>query len=619
MRKRLFFLFLCLFVCTSNSMAIDKPYDFKLESGNENTQPVWNFTVPRGASKKTGTAPLLVHFSGGLTESTIESQPFHNYEYSWNFGDPTSGTWGTSGKSKNSDKGGVAAHVYETPGNYTATLTVKDSSGAVIDTDSFSITVTNPNDLYTGAKTTCLSTGTDFTGCPTGAAQVTTSDLSGIGSYIDTGERLLFRRGDTWTIGARPVSAEGAGPVLIGAFGTCTSPDELGICSNAPHITITGTGGFTSFHKRSDRTLMDLSFSGPTTSGGSLASGSSGNKNNMLLRVKTSGFYVPLGYSTVRESETDYPDHNGFISCRVENFQRVGIYFGAERAMMMGNIVSNSAEEHVSRVYQAYQGVISHNILSGTALTNGDGSHALKLHSPQNVGTFAELGSRSFRYHTRFAVVANNIIGGHGCHWPFAIAPQNDVYDERLGDIVVEKNRIVAGYGSEGWYDMQLGIRIAGRYITVRNNIVDATESASTGIVGIEFYGTTTLPWTSLGNTAYNNTIYSNDARSSGTGIKVTTSHLGSITIRNNYVSFPNISGATLALKDDMGDAVSSNNVLTTTPYFVDPINQQPLLRDFGLTSSSTLAVGQGYPTPVLDDFHGRLRTTPYDVGSFSF
>jgi PKD repeat protein len=75
-----------------------------------NQPPVARIT----ATPSTGSAPLLVSFNGSTStdsDGTIAS-------YAWNFGDGQQGS------------GATVTHSYAQPGNYTATLTVKDSGGA---------------------------------------------------------------------------------------------------------------------------------------------------------------------------------------------------------------------------------------------------------------------------------------------------------------------------------------------------------------------------------------------------------------------------------------------------------------------------------------------------------
>lgn len=148
--------------------------------------PVIGHAAPE-ASRTSGLAPLAVFFDAGVAASTESSAPFHDLDYTWDFGDPDSGTWGPSGKSKNTDKGPLAAHVYETAGTYTASLTVRDSNGMVGSPTEFTITVTD----FSAANTTCISTGTDFTGCPAGATtrpNITTTLETELAAATDANE-----------------------------------------------------------------------------------------------------------------------------------------------------------------------------------------------------------------------------------------------------------------------------------------------------------------------------------------------------------------------------------------------------------------------------------------------
>src|SRR5437773_2944869 len=170
------------------------------------------------ASRVSGVAPLAVFFDATGTTANATSRPFHELEYRWDFGDPGSGSWSTTGLSKNSTTGGVAAHVFEVPGTYTVSLTATD--GTSIAGSSVQITVQNPDLVFAGGNTVCVSLATapSFTGCPAGALQVPSSNLSSIiGLYAIGGKRLLFRRGQTWT-----------SPLPITILGNSSTPRTIG-------------------------------------------------------------------------------------------------------------------------------------------------------------------------------------------------------------------------------------------------------------------------------------------------------------------------------------------------------------------------------------------------------
>ncbi len=64
-------------------------------------------------SRMIGVAPLGVNFSAGVDSSSVGNRPFHERFYSWDFGDPTSGIWPVSEKSKNTANGPVSIEQIE--------------------------------------------------------------------------------------------------------------------------------------------------------------------------------------------------------------------------------------------------------------------------------------------------------------------------------------------------------------------------------------------------------------------------------------------------------------------------------------------------------------------------
>ena len=564
-------------------------------------------SIPFEVSRYEGVAPLSVFFNAGFNPSPSTKRGFHDYEYSWNFGDSTAGNWGTSGKSKNEAKGPVTAHVFEPRSEdyvdgevkYTVTLTIKDPSGIAIEKRRFDITVTDPNTVYSGTNTTCISTDNDFVGCPSGATLVTTSDISNLSAYSGAGKRTLFHRGSSWNISTNIVWGSGAStddPKTIGAYGTCANPDELGICSNAPHITIT-TNTATSFIEltyKNNYRIMDVHVSATSTTyhDTNMISGKNSIKDILVLRVK--GETLGLGFETAkyRKNDTDYPDKISIVSSHFFNTWRQPIYVGAERLAIMGNKSVDTEESHSLRVWQSYLGVIAHNIVYGSSLLNNQGKHALKLHGPNDgttdaigvtsIGTYAETGSGGMRNRTEFNVISNNIFGTSG-PWTVSLGPQSSNWDERITDLIFENNRIIADYGTPSCCSslVQVGVMAEGRYMTFRNNNFDGTGGFA-GYKGLQITQRGIEPAPEY-NQVYNNTVYRVDAESSdSTGIFIGSTATNT-TITNNYVSFPNVTGTKEAVVDSSGVSTLINNIYTDTPEFTDPNNADPLLRDFQL------------------------------------
>ena len=133
------------------------------------------------AARTSGVAPLYVNFDATGTTSTLITDADPNVQrarrnqelfYAHDFGDTGAGTWAngvqSSGlTSKNAGYGPVTGHVFETPGTYTVTSVITD--GVNSETVTNTITVQDPNTVYAGAATICISHSGNFTGAPSGA------------------------------------------------------------------------------------------------------------------------------------------------------------------------------------------------------------------------------------------------------------------------------------------------------------------------------------------------------------------------------------------------------------------------------------------------------------------
>lgn len=583
------------------------------DGSNDTPQTV---QITAAASRTNGVAPLGVFFNTGVDTST---EDFHTLDYTWNFGDPAGETWADSGASKNTDKGPVAAHVFETAGDFTVTLTVRDDTG-IVATQDFFISVDDPDAYYAGTDTVCIATSSsnDFSQCPAGAENVVLDDIDQLSDYIHSGQRVLLRRGDEWTTDGSAEYSNIDGPVSIGAYGDCQSPDDRGICANAPHIYLTGDQeqGLFSLYRISDWRIQDLHISGETTRWGAIG-GNTDLRTLLLLRLKVEGFNVPLGNS---HWETDGHDQFMIVDCDVSESASNEIYIGSERLVIMGNDFRNPSDSHVLRVWQAYFGVIGHNTLSGSSQDSDSGRHALKFHGPsQQILASAGDGQSGLVHPSRYVVITDNIFGGSG-PWPVAIGPQDSGQDERLRDIIVEKNRFFPGYGDPSCCSsaVQVSLNIWASDVTVRNNIFDGTDSSPYfTAVHIGQRGVEPAP---SGNTLYNNTIYKSDLLSGYTscrGIDIDATATGT-EVRNNLASLPSAANETVLIRDNSADLVSDHNLLTDTPGLADPDNVDFLKKDFSLLAGSP-AIDQGVDVPVRDDFDGTQRPQGgiYDIGAF--
>lgn len=587
----------------------------------------WSIAATVNASRTSNcVAPCAVTFyDSDVPASNTSSQTFHTRSYSWDFGDSGAGEWGTDGKSKNSDIGPVAAHVYESPGTFTATLTVIEADGTAVGTDTETVVVTNPDTVYAGTLTTCISTGSTFTGCPSGATQVTTTNVATAMGYATDGHRVLFRRGDSWTASTIPSVPESDGPVTIGAFGTCSTPDASGRCSNAP--TFTAPEGIYSHHRQQDIRVMDLKVSPGCIVG---VEGTEDMMQQLLFRLESDGCQgaEAFGWGHYNDSSPITIDQMYIVDLKVTNSADYAGYLGAERLGFLGNTVENSGTTHLVRIWQSYRGVVSHNILSGANITSpANGRHLLKFTGPDDVEEDPEHcamspGTGCLANYTAFSVISNNMFGSS--RLPVMITPQSPIADSKISDIIFENNKIVPEYGTAP-YGVPRGTALlttAGSYITIRNNIFDATACDNdwrgiliSGSDYIYLSGVTTR------NYVYNNTIYRSDANNDTSyGVEVKSGATYS-TLRNNLYSDELASGLKGFILNNGTSTTQSNNVTTDNPYLVDPDNAAPLSRNYSLTSSSTALIDQGTTIPVRYDYAYSIRpiNSVYDVGAYEY
>ncbi|WP_158070123.1 LamG-like jellyroll fold domain-containing protein [Motiliproteus sp. MSK22-1] len=125
-------------------------------------------------SQTTGVAPLAIHFDASrVIHNGQVLDPIRDVSYQWNFGDSDNQYWSTSQQSKNTDNGFIAAHLFESPGNYEIRVKISSPESA-FDTveQSVSVEVLHPDEVYPGEQTVCFSRSGDYSGCPYGAQLV---------------------------------------------------------------------------------------------------------------------------------------------------------------------------------------------------------------------------------------------------------------------------------------------------------------------------------------------------------------------------------------------------------------------------------------------------------------
>jgi hypothetical protein len=428
-----------------------------------------NINLALTPTRTSGVAPLSVYFETRGTTAVNVQKPFHELAYCWNFGDANSGTFAQSGKSKNRAYGPSAAHVFETPGTYTVTVNARDAQGQVA-SKAIQVTVLDPANVYTASNTVCLSAAGNFSGCPSGAKQVTGSSISTLTSEIDSGKRrVLLNRGETYSGG---MTIDQTGPGIIGAYGS----------GAAPLISTTGYAFYFSDQDLAtvnnpnepyptDWRISDIDVDGQTgaNSGGVYIGGLTKNVLLLRVRVKNAGFAFGSGTSIIDWwNNNGNPGHDVIDGFMIQDSDARDLAGGqghnllgisGHRFAMLGTTVTNSSGgEHVMRAFWLDRAVISNNYLGNAPQPR----HVLKLHAPG----FNSGGVGNGKYSEQIIISDNTFDGAGGTQWTVAIGPTNDQQDERLRDVIVERN-----FFPRGTVD-QYALSLSGSDHTVRDNVL---------------------------------------------------------------------------------------------------------------------------------------------------
>lgn len=521
------------------------------------------------ASRTSGTAPLAVFFDAVTTAGNVLQPADADYaiqHYQWRFGDDPALTFATDGASKNEAVGYVAAHVYEEPGTYPVLLTVTDESGV--------------DHYYYQSITVSAFSGTTFyvsssSGSDSNAGMVEAQPIRSYSkamSLVGDGRRILFKRGDRWTIGhGARISAEGPG--IIGAYAT----------GDKPIIEVKGPAAALEL-ACDDWRVMDLVLKGPLSGSKSAGVEGVGLTRNLLLRVEVEGFRVGIEHGWEKAL---LHANNCIADCVVTRSQINGVYVGGRNLAILGCRFEQPSVSHVLRIWHMLKGVVGHCRL----LDPGGDRLALKLHNESELSV----------PESRYIVISDNQLRGHV--YGVSIAPQNATSDERVADVIFERNVLTA------LNDTQRSLLVAALRVTVRNNVFD-------GSGGSPYYtGMDMNPFPAGGTTGhriYNNTIYRGGSGQEFTGVLIAEDCVG-VTVRNNLASAPQISGGVM-IGGGGSQLTADHNLLTDDPGFIDAAGG-----DFSLATDSP-GVDAGVAVPyVRNAINEKKRPlgNGYDLGAY--
>jgi PKD repeat protein len=444
-----------------------------------------------------GVAPLSVFFDAtGTTSPGVTALPFHEIKYTWSFGDAAGGAgWAYGSRvgssSKNAASGPVAAHLFETPGTYTVTLTAFD--GANANSKTATITVTDPNTVFSG-NTICVANGATpvagVGGCPSGAAVQNMPNWSTISTLRATYKRILLKKGDVWSMDGMVnfTGANSAGPGILGAYGSGASPKVL-LDVDAQAVYMDGS---------TDWRIMDLEFASSTTSGSNkVAVVANNNSNLLLLRLHIHDVMSGVvGGTNNGMFVVDSNIHNTF-----QIFGGIGAYIEfTDRLAILGTRVSTIPGNHCVRVQGSAGLVISNNQID-TPRWNfpaaGNGGHVLAVR-----GIFgADIAVWTGKWAENMVISDNVLDGSMGSIDAFFVGPTNTGSAERLRNVIAERNTIKS-VSNAVYAEVASGL-------TFRNNLVLTTGSPYSMVVASENTAGSPAPSSTF---IYNNTFYKPDA-----------------------------------------------------------------------------------------------------------
>ena len=592
------------------------------------------------AARTSGVAPLYVNIDATGTTSTLSTNASHELYFATDFGDPSAGTWAngvqsTGLTSKNLGIGPVTGHVYETPGTYTVTTVITD--GVNTEERTNTITVQDPNVVYAGALTICISHSGNFTGAPSGATQVNTAGNTDMYAAMNgiadkNNKRILFCKADAWTCSAQntfanitgmTISGYGAGVARSVKFGTTS--DTLVDVTAAVFAT---DGSVFNFNDgNSDIRIHNFKIAGNMNA---KASGLNNSLSKILfskieIRGALGGFTAyPGGGGT-----NNVFDQHCLYECLADEHYFGGggfsFFVGLVRGGIMGCYIDQcNAGEGALRIPFIDRGHINNNYIARPNKTK----NIVKIHSFDytQVALYSEKfvfsanvmdlrGGYSYNGTTVTEVGESSIIIGSG----------GVGGGERVRNGIVENNYT---YGCRGNPKRLVFASINCPNMTIRNNIADFLL----GSTSAEYFGTfsdrgatfctvgTSTSDPTIGVRIYNNTMYCNMDNSTSPMVWITGATTSQVEIKNNISYQPYLGfwadkivyvsiGATTAAYTASNNTVNQN----TDPVFV---NTPPVaLTDWRTTAAWT--IDNGATVPVLRDFNQASRYgTTYDLGA---
>lgn len=509
----------------------------------------------------------------------------------------------------------IGAHMYATEGRdtrYTITVSAQDPLGNKA-TCGLGLQVFDQLGAKGFATKICQSPSGNFTGCPASATHSTSAAESTNLSTSMTNKMVLFHCGETFTGGA---NIGGTGPFYIGAYGGCQ-----GTQSNRPifqgNLTA-GTGNVVDGRvndidfESTGAYAMTFGFPGSGSQSGPLTlynDTSSGNSTSYYIAQSTQWALVQMVMSNMTTNQgvfLEYGENNcsnltGGYPCTTGAYQNInygavlgGHYDGT------GVTCGPTTGCETIRISACRLCVVSNN----DVLNANTFGAVFKFH---NGNTFGSACTWVGQW-TEYAEISDNFFGGQSGSQLVEVTPQNQVTDERMRLIVIERNVFHQQVGSND------ALSLSAMSTTVRDNVFNKSSVATIGVKSGNrgFSGTSNNtgsgPCAGTGTTTaptlprypqfveiYNNTCYAGGACFSFNGGGEFNGGPGNDSVAQNNLVYQG------TVSSNLGNSnIISNNTTTTAnnPGFTNGSGTFNVISDFKPTANFS----GGTAVPVVYD-----------------
>jgi hypothetical protein len=585
------------------------------------------------ASVTSGPSPLAVSFNATGTRhsnSSINTDRFHELLYLWDYDDPGSGTWAPTGKSRNHMSGALGAHVFEPSAftencggkaceTYDVELKVRDGNDNE-KSETITISVYDPNSTGVNGwgdsgETVCISRTADHQGCPAVAAK-RDNQTGSVQTILDTEigrngfRRVLFHSGQTWSM-TGPFDLSRNGPGLLGSYGGGKFTINFSIAKSSA-FRLSGD----------DWRIQDVHFTG-NVQDKSMFQSFSQTKNLLLQRTSSASNTfrqifemsvqtLPAGGDDTMHRYVSIVDNDwGTLRTTGSYYQ---IYVAAWGLNILGNEFGETPNTHTIRVETGEEVLISNNKL-GPPRRSATTIHLRDLPAKNCP---ACPGRPFCGRRTKFYVVQDNdfICNGYTCIGvgmqtcseagvPIEAMPQEDFVFERNFFRGVPRSDLDTASAINPHSENGPSYRFM-----VRNNIADTTYWRWTG----GFMG-------GPGFKINNNTCYRSDTSSAGPAVCVTPQ--GAEECYNNVMYAPNWSHTIRWLQTESWGGSCKNASNNFDNGLTGNISRKPFVSnspskalDFAPGTGSELIDSGRKVSGMFDDQSGYCRVGTRDAGA---